>query len=206
MMSKSAQGSKKLFLYFTEMADKYLYDPNSPAMNEELYIPVLEVMIQTPALDDTEKIRPQLRLEWAYKNRIGTKAGNFQYALASGQTGTLYRVSADFVLLFFNNPECSTCKEYTEGIRNSSVMSRLLLERRLQVISIYPDENVDEWKQNYAIYPSEWIIGYDPTFSIGEKYDLKASPTLYLLDKDKTVLLKDASLKLIENYLNHYST
>lgn len=32
-------------------------------------------------------------------------------------------------------------------------------------------------------------------------YDLKAIPTLYLLDKDKTVLLKDATAEEIEEYL-----
>ena len=32
-------------------------------------------------------------------------------------------------------------------------------------------------------------------------YDLKAIPTLYLLDKDKTVLLKAATAKKNEEYL-----
>ena len=32
-------------------------------------------------------------------------------------------------------------------------------------------------------------------------YDLRAIPTLYLLDKNKTVLLKDATLQKVEQYL-----
>ena len=32
-------------------------------------------------------------------------------------------------------------------------------------------------------------------------YDLKAIPTLYLLNKEKTVLLKDATTQAIEEYL-----
>lgn len=32
-------------------------------------------------------------------------------------------------------------------------------------------------------------------------YDLKAIPTLYLLDKDKKVLLKDATVAQIDQYL-----
>ena len=202
MMSKCAQGSKKLFLYFTEMADKYLYDPNSPARNEELYIPVLEVMIHTPFLDDTEKIRPQYRLDWAYKNRIDTKAVNFQYARITGQTGSLYQINTEFIVLFFNNPECTTCRDHIDGMRNSVAMNRLLSQRRLTIISIYPDQDLEEWKSNHALYPSGWIVGYDPSFTIGEKYDLKATPTLYLLDRDKVVILKDAPLLWIENFLS----
>jgi len=203
MMSKSAQNSKKLFLYFTGLADKYLYEPNSPARNEELYIPVLEVMIQSSALDDIEKIRPQLHLDWALKNRTGTKATDFQFTRITGQTGALYQISVGYILLFFNNPECTSCKEHIEGIRNSAIISKLMAERKLVILSVYPDSEVDEWKANYTIYPADWITGYDPSFTIGLKYDLKASPTLYLLDKDKMVLLKDATLGQIENYLNY---
>ena len=202
MMSKSVQ-NKTLFLYFTGMAEKYLYDPNSPVRNEELYIPVLEVMIQSAALDDTEKIRPQLHLDWALKNRTGTKATDFQYTRIAGQTGALYRINAGYTLLFFNNPDCTSCKEHIEGIRNSAIMNILIADRKLVILSIYSDSEADEWKKNYAVYPADWITGYDSSFTIGNKYDLKASPTLYLLDKDKMVLLKDASLGQIENYLNY---
>ena len=201
MMTKSAQNSKKLFEYFTEMADKYFYDPNSPVRNEELYIPVLEVMIQTTVLDDTEKIRPQYRLDWAYKNRIGSKSTDFQYTEITGQTGMVFQINANYLLLFFNHPECSACIEHVESIRNSAIINMLLQERKLKILSIYSDSDLDEWKRNHAIYPSEWIISYDKSFTIGEKYDLKASPTLYLLDKDKKVILKDASFFQLENYL-----
>jgi hypothetical protein len=83
-MIDRSNADKKVFAYFTDLADKYLYDPNSPMRNEEYYIPVLEAMIASPILDETEKIRPQARLQLAQKNRIGTKALNFTYTLASG--------------------------------------------------------------------------------------------------------------------------
>ena len=44
---------------------------------------------------------------------------------------------------------------------------------------------------------------YDKELVIKNKnlYDLRAIPTLYLLDKNKTVLLKDATLQKVEQYL-----
>ena len=72
--------------------------------NEEFYIPVLEAMIASPVLNETEKIRPQARLKLAQKNRIGTKALNFTYTLASGAQGSLYQLKAEYLLLFINNP------------------------------------------------------------------------------------------------------
>ena len=88
---------KKVFTYITDLADKYLYDPNSPMRNEEFYIPVLEAMIASPVLNETEKIRPQARLKLAQKNRIGTKALNFTYTLASGAQGSLYQLKAEYL-------------------------------------------------------------------------------------------------------------
>jgi hypothetical protein len=167
MMSKSAQNSKKLFLYFTNMADKYLYEANSPYRNEEMYIPVLEMMLQTTVLDETEKIRPQLCLDWVLKNRTGTKATDFQYTRITGQTGTLYQISAGYTLLFFNNPECKSCLENIESMRKSDIINRLIKEGKLHILSIYPDPDVDELKKHIIVYPADWIVGYDPSFTIG---------------------------------------
>jgi len=201
MMSKSALNSKKLFQYFTGLAEKYLYEPNSPARNEELYISVLEVMIQSTALNDTEKIRPQALLDWALKNRMGTKAADIQFVGITGQTSTLYKLNTAFILLFFNDPECTSCKEHIEMMRSSALIKRLLSEHKLCVLSMNSENDEEKWKANQTIYPSEWIIGYT-SLAIKSIYDLKASPTLYLLDKNKTVLLKDATLLQIEYYLN----
>jgi hypothetical protein len=201
MMLKSAAGSKKTFLYFIEMADKYLYEPNSPARNEEIYISVLEVLTQTSALSDTEKMLPQNRLKKAYKNRVNTRAIDFQYTTRDGKTASLYRLQAEYLLLFFNEPGCPSCKEHIVGMRQSPILNQLEASRKLRILSIYADENVEEWEKHYANYPPQWINGYDRSLTIEDDYDIKAIPTLYLLGKDKMVLLKDATLGQIEEYL-----
>ncbi|WP_321330959.1 DUF5106 domain-containing protein [uncultured Bacteroides sp.] len=202
VMNRASGKEKKMFIYFTDLADKYLYDPNSPARNEEFYIPVLETMMASPILSDTEKIRPKARLELAQKNRIGTKATDFTYTLASGAKGTLQGLSTEFTLLFFNNPGCHACDEYIKAIKGSSIINKLIADKRLKVLAIYPDEELDEWEKHQQEFPKEWINGYDKSASIKKKnvYDLKAIPSLYLLDKEKMVLLKDVTLPAIEAY------
>ena len=194
---------KKVFTYITDLADKYLYDPNSPMRNEEFYIPVLDAMLASPILEEIEKVRPKARRELAQKNRIGTKALNFNYTLASGAQGSLYQQKSDYTLLFINNPGCHACTETIEALKNAPVINQLLAQKKLIVLSIYPDEELDEWKKHLNEFPKEWINGYDKKFIIKEQqlYDLKAIPTLYLLNKDKTVLLKDAPVQAIEEYL-----
>jgi hypothetical protein len=194
---------KKVFTYITDLADKYLYDPNSPMRNEEFYIPVLDVMLDSPLLEEIEKVRPKARRELAQKNRIGTKALNFNYTLASSAQGSLYQQQAEYILLFINNPGCHACTETIDALKNAPIINQLLEQKRLTVLSIYPDEELDEWRKHLNEFPKEWINGYDKKFAIKEQqlYDLKAIPTLYLLNKEKTVLLKDATAQAVEEYL-----
>ena len=55
----------------------------------------------------------------------------------------------------------------------------------------------------FELRTDSYLVNPSGKFTIKEEqvYDLKAIPTLYLLDKDKTVLLKDATAPAIEAYL-----
>lgn len=199
-----AETAKTSYLYLADLADKYLYDPNSPMRNEELYISVLDVLIASPTLDETEKIRPQGRRELAQKNRVGTKAIDFAYTLASGKNGTLHNITAPYTLLFINNPGCHACAETIDALKNAPAISQGISQKKIQILSLYPDEELDEWRKHLSDFPAEWIYGYDAKQTISEKnlYDLKAIPTLYLLDQNKMVLLKDVTAAEIDQYLS----
>ena len=200
-----AEKEKKCYMYLTSLADKYLYDPNSPMRNEELYISVLDAMLKSSVMDDTEKIRPKARRELAQKNRVGTKALDFIYTLANGQQGNLYNIKAPYTLLFINNPGCHACGETIEALKHSPSIHQATAQSRMKILSIYPDADLAEWRRHLSDFPVEWINGYDKKQTIEQNnlYDLKAIPTLYLLDKNKTVLLKDVTTKEIEEYLQN---
>ena len=178
-MYKDAGKKKKVFFYFTDLAEKYLYDPNSPMRNEELYIPVLDAMLESTVLDDTEKILPKGRRELAEQNRLGRQAEDFTYTLVSGKSGTLYGVKADYTLLFINNPGCHACEEGIKELKQALAINKEFEAGNLKILSVYPDEDKEEWERHLSDFPKEWINGYDKKLMIKEKnlYDLKAIPT-----------------------------
>ena len=59
------------------------------------------------------------------------------------------------------------------------------------------------WKAMQANLPKQWVVGYDADGSIygKELYDILAFPTMFLLDEQKQVLLKDASPEEVGEYL-----
>lgn len=186
--------------YFIELFDKYLYDPNSPFRNEELYIPVLEYIVVSPTVKSEDKITSEYRLKMAMKNRMGSVATNFVFAERDGHQRKLTDVNGEYIVLYFNNPGCSGCKETAAKMK----MSSFGRNPKVTVLAIYPDADLSEWKEAQHEFPKEWIDGYSPNGKIMEKglYDLKAIPTLYLLGKDKKVILKDANWTQIEMYLS----
>lgn len=202
MMSKASTDSS-MFVYFSGLYEKYLYDPNSPMRDESLYIYVLDAVLEAPFLDEVSKIRPAHLLELALKNRVGEPATDFTYTLVDGKKGTLYRTKADCLLLFFYNPDCHACKEITDQLAASPFVTEWIKNNKLKILAVYPDEDLEAWKKHISYMPAGWINSYDSTVSLknDEIYDLKAIPTLYLLDKDKKVVLKDVTFNQVENYL-----
>ena len=199
----SAEVEEVMYNYFFKTAENYLYDPNSPYRNDEYYIPFLEHIVASSKVVEESKIRPQQLLQLAYRNRIGSKAENFAYTTASGTTGRLYNVSARYVLLMFYNPDCKECKQTTDEIKRSAVITSAVSSGAVKVVAVYPDEDLEIWRSHLNDIPASWINGYDKSLTIknNQIYDLKAIPTLYLLDENKNVLLKDTYVGHIHDFL-----
>ena len=193
-LMRRASSSKPMLDYFAMLAGTVLHDPNSPLHSDELYIPVLEALVASPWLDEWEKIAPEHDLRMALQNRVGLPANDFRYTLASGRTGTLYGIRADYTLVLFNNPDCGMCERIRAEIVASPLLSEMIRAGRLEVLALYPDEDLTAWRAHAPQVPSSWINAYDAGARISkeELYDLKAIPSMYLLDRDKRVLAKDA--------------
>ena len=93
--------------------------------------------------------------------------------------------------------------EIIEVLRDEPVISSLISSEKMAVLNIYIDEDIQAWRSYMPIYPEQWYNGFDPDFVIrGEElYNIRAIPSLYLLDKEKNVLMKDVPENVLFNYL-----
>ncbi|MGI6046713.1 MAG: DUF5106 domain-containing protein [Petrimonas sp.] len=206
---KKAEANNAMYVYFGSLFDKYFYGANSPFRNEEFYILILQELVKSDFLSDTDKSKYQLQLELAMKNRVGQTANDFSYTLASGQTQKLHSIRSEYLLLMFSNPECSTCTAVTNALTKSVAINRAFsmnspTRRMITILTVYPDADIDEWTSYLSQMPSNWVHSYDKGMVITKQklYDVKAIPTLYLLDKDKKVILKDTSIEAIESFFS----
>lgn len=190
------------FLFFYNTLEKYLYDATSPMRNEALFIPVLQKMMASNKLSDDDKLRPAMLLKSVSKNKVGSTAADFSYTKPDGSQHRLSELQTPLILLLFFDPECDDCHQVIMRLEKTDVLNQLTADRQLTVLAVYPGENKRLWQTMAQHMLPTWEIGMDESQTIYNKelYDILGFPSMYLLDQQKTVILKDASLTALEEY------
>lgn len=182
-----------LIVHYT---DHYLYDPNSPMRDEELYILFARRMLGSGMLDDAGRMRMEAYLEEAVKNRPGSRAADFAYITRGGEKATLHTTAPGrTLLLIFYDPDCTHCAETIGRLGNDAEIIRQIDEGSLAVLSVYPDDNTDLWQSTTGTLPDRWIVGRaESPDDISDLYSIPATPVIYLLDPNRRVIAKDIKL------------
>jgi hypothetical protein len=186
--------SSNVFETFVMLAEKYFYDPNSPLRNEDHYHAFVRNIASFDGFDEAVRGKYAYQARMTALNREGTIAADFRFADKNGRIHSLHGINAPMTLLFFSNPGCDACMEIIKVLSGHEGIASMIADGRLAVLNIYIDEDIQAWREYMPIYPEQWYNGFDPDLVIrGETlYNVRAIPSLYLLDHEKRVILKDA--------------
>ncbi|MDR0294879.1 MAG: redoxin domain-containing protein [Prevotellaceae bacterium] len=144
--------------------------------------------------------RMEYVVEQARLNPVGSKATNLTLQSPTGNYISINDIQAPYIVLYFYNPGCDLCAMLTPELWE---IYQEYSREGLQVLAIYVDQNRDEWLPYITERNYSWINGWDPDRNekLYEKYDLHAIPTIYLLDSNKTVILKDVTIEQLSEKL-----
>ncbi len=187
--------------YFAKQVDHYLYDPQSPLRNDYTYIMFAREMKDMPALGVAERERCAFRLRNVAKNMPGEVAADFRFVDRKGNAGTLHGVKARLTVVYFNDPDCDNCHRITKELLSDSLMAKG--GEGIRVLAVYPDADTEEWKCRPQPFPAWWTDAYSPDGEITAQgiYFIRATPTIYLLDEHKRVILKDPTAEVFLSFL-----
>ena len=197
------KGDTALFKGVASLIEKYLYDTQSPVRNEDAFGAFCAAAAVSPLLTDSEK---ELYAKWASLAALaaaGTVAPDFEFIDLAGRRRTLHGLRADWTVLIFGNPDCEACRTLVGVIEESEDLSLGVSAGDVAVLDIYVDEDLEAWRASAKDFPKAWTVGYDPLGIIRSDtvYHLRAIPSIYLLDKEKKVVLKDAPEEVLIEYL-----
>ena len=199
-------------LFFSQImqnGEKYLFDAHSPLLDDELYLPVLDGIEKCTVIPDSVKQSFRYQADICSKNRVGTTAADFRYTSQRG-TSNMHSIKAEYLLIFFNDPDCPNCRQALEIMKKSDVILNMVGMGVMKVLAVSPGGKTELWAERRADFPMDWIYAYDPAGELnqGTIYTLRTSPSIYLLDENKNVIIKDASLphclRVLTSISEHY--
>ena len=202
-------GYPMFFSQIMQNGEKYLFDAHSPMLDDELYLPVLDGIEKCMVIPDSVKQTFRYQQEICGKNRVGTQAADFRYTSQRGSSN-MHSIKAEYLLIFFNDPDCPNCRQALEIMKKSDVILNMVGMGVMKVLAVSPGGKTELWAERRADFPMDWIYAYDPVGELnkGTIYTLRTSPSIYLLDENKNVIIKDASLphclRVLTSISEHY--
>lgn len=155
---------------FENLIEHYFEDQLSPVRNDRVYLIFLEEMKNSPCFDETEKERIAFKIKTTNKNLPGDIAINFKFKDESGKEHQLSDYKDQKVILYFYDPDCENCHKVSAWLKQQTIPADI------KVLKMIADNHI-----SYI-------------------YSLKNMPTIFLLDKENKVILKDCTAQeLIEN-------
>lgn len=180
---KTAAGERLM-----ELAKHYLGHPESPIRNEDMYVLFLREYAALPSTPLEKRERARYMAGQLSKNRIGTRAADFTYTDRNGRRSSLYRTESELTLLFFYDPDCENCHRILAAMAQGGLP---VGTDRLTVLAVYGDDDTARWQSVRQPMPEGWTDVQSPEIAAEQLYYIPATPSMYLLDKDKRIILKD---------------
>jgi hypothetical protein len=198
-----ADTNERMYRYFAEAFDFYLNSEFGGMRNEQWLEQVWHQMLKSRWCTFADSARLNFFLKLVDRNRVGTTGPDLDFVTIHGQKGTLFEIDAEFVMLFFYAPGCPECVRTLGWIVEDSAYQELHNAGILQVLAFYPEKDINIFRTYRGNIPSTWINARDPDdrsqLEEEQKYLMRGAPTIYLLDKNKTIVLRDARLDLLFN-------
>lgn len=199
-----AQESPDNYAVFFDKIEKIFGTLSSPLWNEEIYLCMLNNALQYKNLPNERRARYQTLYAIHQKNRAGALVPDFQILWADGTKSSLYDIESEYLILYFQNPDCPSCTEMRERIALNDDLNQAIDQGKIKLVTIYFETDEALWRrylQNKA--NPRYMHGWDYQHTIEDQqlYDLRVIPYMFLLDKDKRVIKKDLPGDEISDYL-----
>lgn len=131
---------------------------------------------------------------------VGRKAPNIKKKRLTGEQFDLHQVKAEYTLLYFWDYDCGHCKTVTPTLVKAY---ENYIDKDVELVTVQINGDPKVWLEKLEEYGIKGIPLFDATRTSGiSQYDLRSTPRLFILDKDKKILAKQISVDQMEDVLN----
>jgi len=185
----------KFFLdYLVGGFDKYHFDEVITYIAENFQDPYA-------CEDQQRKTTLQKKLENFKKIAIGKQAPDFSLPDNKGKIVRLSALSSEFTLLVFWSAECQHCRDMMPKLKTIYDNQK---PKRFEIITVSVDTSRTNWTEFLKTGKLNWINTSDLKGFSGQavdEYNIYATPTMFLLNRDKKIVAKPISYRELDQTL-----
>lgn len=176
-----------LLLQFTTAAEEALYGNRARFWIDEVYIPFLEAIDKDKKIPDIRKVRFRRQLNILKNSAIGNRAPQFDFEGIDGNKRKYFPMSTP-TLIEFGDPSCDECRHTRLRLEANAALTEAVNAGKVNILFIIPSPS-ESWALETAGYPSKWTVGASE--DVDDIYDLRLSPSLYVIDGTGTIIAKN---------------
>lgn len=144
--------------------------------------------------ETAERLRPLL---------IGRTAPDLEMVTREGEDVSLHETEADYTILYFWRYDCPACKKSTPVMKE---VYEKWGDRGVEIFSVCT-KGVDElgacWDYVDEQGIGDWVQAVDPYQRYYKDYDIKSTPAIFVLDKDKRIVSKRIGADQLDELLTN---
>lgn len=188
-------------IFLMSLAEKYFFDSDSPYCSDAAYLCVLKACTACTDIDKLYQERYASHLRMLMGCREGSVAADFRFRADNSISSTLYQLSSPHTLLLLYNPDCDYCRSMMNWVETNPQVASLCSDGKLLILSVNVGESAHASTGGDG--HRNWIDAHDSDANIlkSNLYDLRTLPLCLLLDADKKIVGKMATVSELEQKL-----
>ena len=198
--------NKEMFRYFVSHFYNMANKSNIMGMDAALVTLADKYYLSGEADWASEKFISDLReqVDGIRYTLIGGTAHDMKMPSYTGEWFKLHEVKAPYTILVFWEPSCGHCKKEIPHMHET--LWKKFEKYGVKIFAVYCQVDEKPWTEFIEEHQLEdWINVYDPYGKTGFRkyYNIKSTPTIFVLDKDKKIVAKKLGVDQISDFLSH---
>lgn len=182
-------------LFITRTAEDYMHSDTAVVISDYLYLPFARAVADNRKIDRTDKMRYERQARVIANSMAGAVMPDFEYVDRAGGRRQFAADTADVVLLYIFDTDCSDCAMARVRLYADVNVTKLLDAGRMKVVAISPTSPDGQWRDLVGDYPEPWIVGAKD--DLDDVIEFETTPTFYLLDNNHRVYGKNINLDAV---------
>jgi thiol-disulfide isomerase/thioredoxin len=139
------------------------------------------------------------------KSMLGKVAPNMIMQDVNLQPRSMYDIKTNYTILYFYDPDCGSCKKETPVLVDFDTKNKTKFN--VEVYAVNSDSSMVKMRNYIKEMNMKWVTVNGPrsyTGSHHDSYDATTTPTIYVLDEKKKIILKKQPASKLEEFLTNY--